>query len=174
MKTRLNFTDMQTFINGVVDGVITNGFGYKRFYTDYYTAVLYGEHDFGGTEDSPRDVSEVYEELTGIGLIEKIDNDQYVEILEAIDAEIEHRLNIMYRDTSMSNSDMALTALINVVSDYIEKFFEKMGDTDISEFMKIADVLKDNANPDAIVKAIIDNSSTQPNGKTRRAISKTK
>lgn len=174
MKTRLTFTEMQTFIDGVVEATLLNGFGYKRFYIDYYTAVLYGEHDFGGTEDSPRDISEVYEELTGIGLIEKIDNDQYVEILEAIDAEIERRLNIMYRDTSMSNSDMALTALINVVSDYIEKFFEKMGDTDISEFMKIADVLKDNANPDAIVKAIIDNSSTQPNGKTRKAISKTK
>lgn len=174
MKTRLNFTDMQTFINGVADGVITNGFGYKQFYIDYYTAVLYGEHDFGGTEDNPRDISEVYEELIGIKLIEEIDNDQYVEILETIDAEIERKLNIMYRDTSMSNSDMALTALINVVSDYIEKFFEKMGDTDVSEFMKIADALKDNANPDAIVKAIIDNSSTQPNGKTRRAISKKK
>lgn len=179
MKNKLDFNQMIGFIDGVVDCVITNGFGYKQFCIDYFTALLYGEHDFGGTEENPRNPAEVYDELPLIinEIYSNIDMAQYCAILEAIDAEILHRQNLMYRDTSMSNSDIALTALINSISDYFDKFFANMGDTDIAEVVKLADIIKNNSSPDSMVKAFIDNGlaqSDKPNRKTRRTIAKTK
>jgi hypothetical protein len=154
MKTRLTFAEMQTFIDGVVDGTITNGFGYKQFYIDYYTAILYNEHDFGGTEENPKDISEVYDELPNIVDILNIDNGQYNTILEAIDAEIQHRLNLMYKPSN--DTDLAFATLIDKVTAIVDKFAD-VDTTQMSEFINIVMENKDNFSANKLIGAMKSN-----------------
>lgn len=154
MKTRLTFSEMQTFIDGVVDGTITNGFGYKQFYIDYYTAILYNEHNFGGTEENPKDISEVYEKLLAVVDITNIDNGQYNTILEAIDAEIQHRLNLMYKPSN--DTDLAFATLIDKVSAIVDKFAD-VDTAQMTEFINVVMENKDNFSANKLVSAMKSN-----------------
>ena len=160
MKDRLTFTEMQTFINGVVSGVMENGMGYKRFYIDYYAAVLYGEHDFGGTEDNPRDIDSVYEELFDVEIYE--DKEQYDTILKAIDEEIMHQLNMVYKP--FTDLEVAAVNLVDKLANLVDKLGEI--DTDkTAEFISLLLKNKGNFSMDSIVKAMKANGLV---GKTSR------
>lgn len=154
MKNRLTFDEMQTFIEGVANETVQNGFGYKQFYIDYFKSKLYGEHDFGGTEENPRAISEVYEELYNADndlLNVEVDLAQYNTILTAIDEEINHQFNLIYKPSE--DLTFALSMLVDKISKVVDDFTAIDSDK-ITQFMEVMANNKDVLSSDNIVEAI--------------------
>ena len=136
MKNKLTFTEMQLFINKVVEGVMNYGFGYKQVLIDIYTNILYG--------DKFKDVDNVdIEELYNNGELNTpnldINVQQYGEILKAIDAEID-------KEIKYKAAEKVLKTLSDSIKSLPQALSMALDNVDINKFIELVSQAK-NSNP---------------------------
>ena len=157
MKNKLTFTEMQLFINKVVEGVMNYGFGYKQVLIDIYTNILYGDK-FKDVDNI--DIEELYNngELNTPNL--DINVQQYGEILKAIDREIDKEIKYKAAEKVLNKADKAVSNLIEKVIDIIDSLSEKADSVSVDDIIKISKALSnftENVNARDFVSALVDN-----------------
>ena len=155
MTNKITFTEMQEFINLVVNNVITNGEGWKQPMIDYCTCKFYGKQEF-----DTDDIAELYDN----GKIKSSNVDfnagQYGYIMKAIDAEIQKKIKYMSASLVMADANEAIANLVNKVTDVIDKIdktTENISADDIKNMTAAFSNLGDKITPDNFVSALVDN-----------------
>lgn len=155
MSKRITFTEMQEFINLVVDNVISNGEGWKKPMIDYCTCKYYGKQEF-----DTDNIAELYD--NGKIKISNVDfnAEQYGYIMKAIDAEIQKKIKYMSASLVMADANEAIANLVNKVTDIIEKIdktTENVSVDDIKNMTTAFSKLGDKITPDNFISTLVDN-----------------
>lgn len=155
MSKRITFTEMQEFINLVVDNVISNGEGWKKPMIDYCTCKYYGKQEF-----DTDNIAELYDNNKIKSSNVDFNTEQYGYIMRAIDAEIEKKVKYISANLIMADANDAIANLANKVTDVIDKIdksTENVSVDDIKNMTSAFSKLGDKITPDNFISALVDN-----------------
>lgn len=156
--TTLTFTEMQAFINYVVDNTLVYGMGYKQVLIDYCIVKFYGKAEFKSDN-----IAEIYdnEYKKFYDTAELVINARQIDIITtAINEELDRRIKLLSASMVMSEANDAIANLANKLSVFIEKLGNAYNDTNSDDVKNIANAmgkLKDNVTADSLIKAMVDN-----------------
>lgn len=161
----LKFTEMQAFINYVVDNTLMYGMGYKRVLIDYCTAKFYGKAEFESDDiaeiyDSD-DIAEIYdneyEKLYGDYAVNRR---QLAMIENAINDELDRRIKLLSASMVMSDANDTIASLATKLANFVDTLGNAYSETNSEDVRTIAQAmnkLKNNVTADSLIKAMVDN-----------------
>ena len=154
----LTFSEMQTFINYVVDNIFNYGYGYKDVLVQYCIAKFYGKVEFASDN-----IADIYDNEYQKLYDDKdcnINTKQFGIIMSAIDNELDRKTKFLSASMVMSDANEAIATLVDKISKFIDTIGNSYEDTTTEDIKAVAESvkkLKDNINADTLVRAMIDN-----------------
>lgn len=156
MKIKLTFEKMKEFVDNVVNDTLELGEVYKDILIDYYTARFYHDVDFG-TSNIVDIYNNQYDKLMTNINKNNIDEVQYEYIKKVIDNDLARKSSYLAASMVMSDANIAITNLVNQISDVVTKIDESIDIEQVEQMMKVFGDIKDNVNADTLIKAMADN-----------------
>ena len=152
----LTFTEMQAFINYVVDNTLIYGMGYKRVLIDYCTAKSYGKVEFESD-----DIAEIYDnEYEKLYDDYAVNRGQLAMIENAINDELDRRIKLLSASMVMTDANDAIASLAIKLANFVDTLGNTYSETNSDDVKTIAQAmskLKNNVTADSLIKAMVDN-----------------
>lgn len=159
VKKNVSFTERCAIINKVVEDCFIGGeYTPENYEISYRTAMISAFcPEFDLSSETNNELWEKVNSDEALEILHKIDLDIDYGFVESIDNAINHRLRII-ENTSYSMTDVALSSLLNILSEKIESIdLSSLSKDNIGALVNAANEINNSEFADSLVKSMINN-----------------